>query len=312
MQVSLFVILLTLRFYITDRCFTKQEKQRDSYYVNNRNHGLCPAWHMGETLKYTEIKGEIYMGNMLHEIESYWSGRAEGYSKVNQDELQGEQKEKWMQVLHEKFPDREPGSISVLDIGTGPGFFAVILAEQGYRVTAVDYTPEMLEQARKNAGIYAGRINWYQMDAQKLDFPSGQFDVVVSRNLTWNLESPEKAYQEWHRVLKKDGIMLNFDANWYAHLFNQELRAAYEKDREQVEQMALEDHYTCTNIDWMEEIARKMPLSPVARPAWDCQVLKHIGFGKVIAEENIGDRVWSLTEKMNYASTPMFCVAAYR
>lgn len=252
------------------------------------------------------------MGGLLHEIESYWSERAEGYSKVNQEELQGEQKEKWLRVLQERFPEQKPEEIRVLDIGTGPGFFAVILAEQGYQVTAVDYTAEMLKEARHNAGAYAGCIRWLQMDAQNLTFESEQFDVVVSRNLTWNLENPKKAYQEWYRVLKKGGILLNFDANWYGHLFDQSLRDAYEKDRAQVEHLALEDHYTCTNIAWMEAIARQMPLSPVIRPAWDYQMLKQTGFSKVDVEENVGERVWSLTEQMNYASTPMFCVAAYR
>lgn len=89
------------------------------------------------------------MGEMLQEIKSYWSERAEGYSKVNQEELEGEQREKWIKVLKEKFPDQEPEEIKVLDIGTGPGFFAVILAEQGYQVTAVDYTEEMLKEAKK-------------------------------------------------------------------------------------------------------------------------------------------------------------------
>lgn len=252
------------------------------------------------------------MSELLQEIESYWSGRAEGYSKVNQEELRGEQKEKWIAVLKEKFPDRRPETVSVLDIGTGPGFFAVILAEQGYQVTAVDYTREMLQQARHNAGEYAEKITWGQMDAQNLAFADEKFDVVVSRNLTWNLENPKQAYQEWRRVLKKDGIMLNFDANWYGHLFDEGLRRAYEEDRAQVEDMELEDHYTCTNTDWMEDIARQMPLSPVIRPAWDYQALKQAGFNKVDVEENIGERVWSLTERMNYASTPMFCVAAYR
>ena len=100
------------------------------------------------------------MGEMLQEIKSYWSERAEGYSKVNQEELEGEQREKWIQVLKEKFPDQEPEEIKVLDIGTGPGFFAVILAEQGYQVTAVDYTEEMLKEAKKNAGTYADKICW--------------------------------------------------------------------------------------------------------------------------------------------------------
>ena len=252
------------------------------------------------------------MGKLLEEIQSYWTNRAEGYSRVNQEELSGEQKEKWIRVLREKFPNRRPEEIRVLDIGTGPGFFAVILAEQGYQVTAVDYTEEMLLKARENAGIYADRIQWQRMDAQRLDFESEQFDVAVSRNLTWNLEDPKQAYQEWFRVLKKDGLLLNFDANWYGHLFDKELRAAYENDRKMVEEQALEDHYTCTDTDWMERLAREMPLSPVTRPEWDSRVLKEVGFSRIQVEENIGERVWSMTERMNYASTPMFCVAAYR
>lgn len=252
------------------------------------------------------------MGKLLREIELYWSGRAEGYSKVNQQELQGEQKKKWIQILQEKFPDEEAAQIKVLDVGTGPGFFAVILAERGYQVTAVDYTSGMLEQAKKNAGDYAGRIEWHQMDAQHLEFEPEQFDVVVSRNLTWNLEDPERAYREWYRVLKKGGILLNFDANWYGHLFDQRLRGAYERDREQVEALELEDHYTCTDTDWMEKIARQMPLSPIVRPKWDYEILKKAGFSQICVEENVGERVWSLTERMNYASTPMFCVTAYR
>ena len=252
------------------------------------------------------------MGKLLEEIHSYWDGRAEGYSKVNQEELNGEQKEKWLQVLRERFPDRRPEEVRVLDVGTGPGFFAVILAENHYQVTAVDYTEAMLAQARKNAGELADRIWWRRMDAQQLEFDAEQFDVVISRNLTWNLENPGQAYREWFRVLKRGGILLNFDANWYAHLVDDDLRKAYEADRKWVESMKLEDHYTCTDTEWMEAIARKMPLTPVHRPEWDRRILEKIGFSCVKTKENIGERVWSLTEKINYQSTPMFCVTAWK
>lgn len=58
------------------------------------------------------------------------------------------------------------------------------------------------------------------MDAQNLTFHDNMFDVIVSRNLTWNLDSPAKAYREWYRVLKPGSILLNFDANWYAYLYD--------------------------------------------------------------------------------------------
>lgn len=255
------------------------------------------------------------MAALLQEIESYWTNRAAGYSKVNQDELQGVQKAQWKAEFARQlaeFGNRDKSTIKILDIGTGPGFFSIILAEEGYSVTAVDYTQAMLVEARMNAGELASQIDYMQMDAQNLRFEDESFDVVVSRNLTWNLENPERAYSEWNRVLKKGGIMLNFDANWYNHLFDSKKRAEYEADRKKVEEAAIEDHYTCTDIDTMEEIARQVPLSPALRPAWDIDVLSKLDYERIQVDTEVWDRVLSDIEKMNYASTPVFMVKATR
>ncbi|MDY3918185.1 MAG: class I SAM-dependent methyltransferase [Candidatus Limivivens sp.] len=252
------------------------------------------------------------MQGQLKELEHYWTNRAEGYSLVNQEELAGEQRQKWLRYLTERFPDRSPETISVLDVGTGPGFFAIILAEAGYLVTAVDYTAEMMKQARKNAGDLAASINWEIMDAQNLTFAEKQFDVIVSRNLTWNLDEPARAYGEWYRVLKEGGTLLNFDANWYAYLFDEEKRLLYEADRANVASLELEDQYTCTDIETMEGLARKMPLSQIQRPEWDRKVLSELGFSSVRIEEDMGDQVYSFMEKINNAATPLFCVQAWK
>lgn len=254
------------------------------------------------------------MSGLLQEIESYWEKRAPGYSKVNQDELQGVQKQQWLEEFRRQLPqeNRDKKEIKILDVGTGPGFFSIILTEEGYSLTAVDYTPAMLEQARENAGLLAPQIDFMQMDAQNLRFADESFDVVVSRNLTWNLENPGQAYSEWHRVLKKGGILLNFDANWYQHLFDAQKRMEYEEDRKKVEAAQIEDHYTCTDIDAMETIARQIPLSPVCRPQWDVKVLSDIGFAQVEVDTQVWDRVLSPVEKLNYASTPVFMIRAVK
>ena len=252
------------------------------------------------------------MTELLHEIENYWENRAPGYSRVNQEELQGVQKPQWLEEFRKHLPKERKKEVKILDVGTGPGFFSIILTEEGYSLTAIDYTPGMLKQARMNAGLLAPEIDFMQMDAQNLRFADETFDVVVSRNLTWNLEKPAQAYSEWHRVLKKGGMMLNFDANWYQHLFDAEKRKAYEEDRRKVEEASIEDHYTCTDIDTMEDIARKIPLSPVCRPQWDRQVLEKIGFKTIEIDLDVWDRVLSPVEKINYASTPVFMVKAVK
>lgn len=248
------------------------------------------------------------MEKLLDKIEEYWSTRTEGYSEVNHKELEGMQKESWLKLLVSEFPKIPREEIKILDVGTGPGFFPVILAEAGYRVTAVDYTSEMLEKAVENVGNLCDRVHFYRMDAQELEFDDNTFDVVISRNLTWNLEVPEQAYREWFRILKTGGKLLNFDANWYGYLFDEKKREAYEEDRKLVEQMKLDDHYLCTDIDAMEQIALQMPLSARMRPGWDVKILKETGFEEIHTDITVWERVWSQEEKLNYASTPMFMV----
>ena len=263
-------------------------------------------------VKKKKKEAEDMEQELLQEIASYWGTRAEGYSEVNEKELAGSQREAWLHVLEEQFPEKE--EMKILDIGTGPGFFPMILSEAGYTVAAVDYTEEMLEKAKENLGKYTKygleRVTLQRMDAQNLEFADETFDVVISRNLTWNLEKPEQAYQEWMRVLKPGGVLLNFDANWYGYLYDEEKKEAYEADRKKVEEQQLDDHYLCTDIDRMENIARQVPLSAMERPAWDTKVLEFLGVCSIQTDSEIWKRVWSEEERLNYASTPMFLVRA--
>lgn len=249
------------------------------------------------------------MKNFLLQNDKYWSNRAEGYSRVNIDELHSTKKKEWIEIIKSNMPSVNK-NIKVLDIGTGPGFFAILMASMGLDITAIDYNDEMLNKAKENSGEYKNSIKFMKMDAHELEFEDNTFDLIVTRNLTWNLKDPIKAYKEWHRVLNKGGRMINFDANWYNHLFNDKKRKEYEKDRENVANSKFEDHYTCTDIDEMEEIARKLPFSKIDRPSWDIKELYRLGASKVLVEENIGEILWSEEEKLNYASTPMFMIVS--
>ena len=245
----------------------------------------------------------------------YWTNRASGYSGVNQEELASEQKSVWGRQISRRisarFPGRKPESIRVLDVGTGPGFFAIILAQMGYNVTAVDYTVSMLEEARRNAGALAGRIRFQQMNAEDLSFASGSFDVVVTRNVTWNLHHPEKAYAHWMRVLAPGGLLLNFDANWYRYLWDEDARQGHAQDRENLASSDVRDENAGTDVDAMEAIARQTPLSRQQRPLWDLAVLQRLGI-QASADERIWQEVWTKEECINNASTPMFLVEAMK
>ena len=263
-------------------------------------------------LKPLCINGKyISMGKTLPRIEKYWTNRAQGYSNLNKWQLGCDSRQRWHNVLIRELPKGNPAEIKVLDMGCGPGFFSIILAEDGFDVTAADYTEEMLEKARENAeGLE--NITFTRQDAQNLTLPDNSFDVIVSRNLTWVLEEPERAYAEWFRVLKKGGILLNFDANWYAYLYDDEKRRGYERDRKNVEMRNMKDHFIGTDIDEMEAIALKVPLTAKKRPVWDKLVLKNTGFKTVITDTEIWQLVWTETEKVNHGSMPLFMVKAIK
>ena len=257
----------------------------------------------------------MYRQTILSENKSYWTCRAASYSEINQLELATAQHQKWSGCLRaeitRRFPDRAPESLRVLESGTGPGFFAILLRELGYAVTAIDLTPAMLEEAKKNAGELADRICWMEMNAEALCFEDASFDVVISRNLTWNLPHPEKAYAEWARILKPGGLLLNFDANWYAYLFDDKARAAYDRDRVNSAEQGVWDQNVGENFDVMEDIARRVPLSNIRRPAWDLALLCRLGL-RSEADEQIWQSVWSAEEKLNFSSTPLFLVRAVK
>lgn len=244
---------------------------------------------------------------------AYWTKRAPGYSEVNREELQTAQRQVWSRALDDRIQAHFQGaareSLRVLDVGTGPGFFAIILTELGYRVTAVDYTEAMLEQARQNAGPLAEAIRFCRMNAEELSFADGSFDVIVSRNLTWNLPAPERAYAQWSRVLKPGGLLLNFDANWYRYLYDTQAQERHRADRDKVRLTGTADDTAGTDVAAMEAIARQAPLSRRVRPQWDLQVLSRLGM-RPAADPEIWRRVWTREEWINNASTPMFLVAA--
>lgn len=74
----------------------------------------------------------------------------------------------------------------VLDVGTGTGAAAFLLAERfpGARVTGVDVSPAMVAAARaKTPPELAGRVRFLEADAAELPVPDGSCDVVTLANM---------------------------------------------------------------------------------------------------------------------------------
>ena len=253
--------------------------------------------------------------SLLPEIRDYWTKRAPSYSDFVNSEFADEGESRFAAVIEEQIKMAEEKSgrkyKKVLDIGTGPGFFAILLAKRGYEVTAVDFTQAMLDEASGNADRQGVSIEFKQMDAQTLELPDDLFDLIVTRNVTWNLENPAKAYCDWHRVLRKGGILLNFDAGWYNYLFDSEAKEAFEADHENVIKLGAPDLNQYSDGIKMEEISKSLIMSRESRPDVDLRMMRGAGFDAT-ADREIWRRVWSKDEQINWASTPMFMLTGYK
>ena len=107
--------------------------------------------------------------------------------------------------LRRKLLSKATGKILEVACGTGQNF---ALFAPHSEITAVDLSPKMLEQARKNATDHGLMVNLAVMDAEKLDFPDGSFDTVVSTLSTCTFPDPVRALLEMKRVCRPDGRIL--------------------------------------------------------------------------------------------------------
>lgn len=96
---------------------------------------------------------------------------------------------------------------NVLEVACGTGQNLPLFAPNS-RITAVDLSSKMLDVARETAAKHALNVDFALMDAEKLEFPDGSFDTVVSTLSTCTFPNPVRALQEMKRVCRPGGLIL--------------------------------------------------------------------------------------------------------
>ena len=112
-----------------------------------------------------------------------------------------------MKYIH-KYLEALPKDAKILDVGAGTGRYSIVLAEEGYDVTAV-------ELVKYNLGILkqkSDKVKAYQGNALRLKrFEDNTFDLTLVFGPMYHLlslEEKQKALQEAVRVTKSGGIIL--------------------------------------------------------------------------------------------------------
>lgn len=121
----------------------------------------------------------------------------------------------WLQFFQREIAAYNIKGNRVLDIGCGTGEFTIMLAKNGYEVTGVDISTEMLMVAREKAERNGVHLPLFEQNMAELE-GLGSFDIatIFCDSLNY-LSSPEDVQQTFQRVynhLNTDGLLL-FDVH---------------------------------------------------------------------------------------------------
>lgn len=253
--------------------------------------GSLQVQESGPVIAYGKISRES--DSRKERIAGYWSKRSDSFQAQRRAELHSSMADRWLLEIQKYLPQRK---LKILDVGCGSGFFTILLGKQGHEVLGTDLTPDMIEKSRELAKEEGVDCKFEIMDAENLDFPDETFDVVISRNLTWTLPDAGHAYEEWCRVLKKGGILLNFDANYGSSNFAD---TSHLPENHTHNQVGMDMMQEC------EEIKKQLPISSYIRPAWDVETLGNLGILELSLDLGVGKRIYIEKDEF-YNPVPIF------
>lgn len=101
---------------------------------------------------------------------------------------------------------------TVLDVACGPGLVACAFARHAGRVTGIDITPAMVEQARKRQQEQGlDNLDWLVGDALPLPWSDNSFSLVITRYSFHHFPEPRQVLAEMIRVCRPGGRVLVAD-----------------------------------------------------------------------------------------------------
>lgn len=104
-------------------------------------------------------------------------------------------------------PEDFSGKLLEVPVGTGILTMPLYKTLPGAQVTCLDYSPDMMGQAREKAErLGLKNVSFRQGDVGSLPYEDGTFDAVLSLNGFHAFPDKEAAYRETFRVLKPSGV----------------------------------------------------------------------------------------------------------
>jgi 2-polyprenyl-3-methyl-5-hydroxy-6-metoxy-1,4-benzoquinol methylase len=93
----------------------------------------------------------------------------------------------------------------VLEIGCGLGSHAKLLSDAGCNLTCIDLTERAVQNTRQRLELWGLPADVRQMDAEQMDFPDEEFDLVWSWGVIHHSSDTAGIIRQVHRVLRPNG-----------------------------------------------------------------------------------------------------------
>jgi ubiquinone/menaquinone biosynthesis C-methylase UbiE len=158
----------------------------------------CPA---GSRYASISEEGDAMPVGADHEAKAVeqFSQMAEGYSRLTKRLSHGRQFA-LIELIRPAVDD------VALDVCCGAGSLALDLAPLVARVTGLDFTPAMLDQARlSQAETGVANVEWVEGNAYRMPFADGAFSLVLCSSALHHIGDPRAAFAEMVRVCRPGG-----------------------------------------------------------------------------------------------------------
>jgi len=161
-----------------------------------------------------------------------------------------------------------PSLLDILDLGTGTAQIPIQLCKSfpDCRIMAADAAVNMLDLARYNVEVNSltERIELAHIDAKKLPFPEGMFDVVMSNSIVHHIPEPIHVLREAARVIRPGGLLFFRDLlRPDSESALQQLVATYTAGaNEHQQRMFAESLHAALSLDEIRELVASLGFAP--------------------------------------------------
>ncbi len=163
-------------------------------------------------LDYVKEKPSVYLPNTIpfwddehisqHMLDAHLNPEFEGASRRHSFIRQSVQ---WISGLC-----RDTNNKELLDLGCGPGIYAELFHESGFRVTGIDFSKRSINYAEQNAKKFHKKITYYYQNYLHICYEN-QFDVVTLIYCDFGVLNPKDRYEllcKIRHALKPGGLLI--------------------------------------------------------------------------------------------------------